>query len=104
MANLVILESPFKVPTVKAHLGSNYKVIACNGHVRDLPKSTPDAVLSALTPVQLTVLEGIPDDRAISADQLQALGCPYGDTIAALTMLEIMGLIQKLPGGLYTKS
>ena len=68
------------------------------------PKSTPDAVLSALTPVQLTVLEGIPDDRAISADQLQALGCPYGDTIAALTMLEIMGLIQKLPGGLYTKS
>ena len=40
MANLVILESPFKVPTVKAHLGSNYKVIACNGHVRDLPKST----------------------------------------------------------------
>ena len=40
MANLVILESPFKVHTVKAHLGSNYKVIACNGHVRDLPKST----------------------------------------------------------------
>ena len=40
MANLVILESPFKVPTVKAHLGSNYKVIACNGHVRDLPNSS----------------------------------------------------------------
>ncbi len=40
MANLVILESPFKVHTVKAHLGSNYKVIACNGHVRDLPKSS----------------------------------------------------------------
>ncbi len=40
MANLVILESPFKVHTVKAHLGSGYKVIACNGHVRDLPKST----------------------------------------------------------------
>ncbi|MBQ7398800.1 MAG: type I DNA topoisomerase, partial [Clostridia bacterium] len=40
MANLVILESPFKVHTVKAHLGSGYKVIACNGHVRDLPKSS----------------------------------------------------------------
>ncbi len=40
MANLVILESPFKVHTVKTHLGSGYKVIACNGHVRDLPKSS----------------------------------------------------------------
>ncbi|MBO5898278.1 MAG: type I DNA topoisomerase, partial [Clostridia bacterium] len=40
MANLVILESPYKVPTVKEHLGSGYKVIACKGHVRDLPKST----------------------------------------------------------------
>ncbi len=40
MANLVILESPTKVGTVKGYLGSNYKVIACVGHVRDLPKSS----------------------------------------------------------------
>lgn len=66
--------------------------------------STPDAVLASLSPVQLAVLEAIPDDRAISADHLQKLGHPYGDTVAALTMLEIMGLIQKLPGGLYSKS
>ena len=64
------------------------------------PKSTPDEVLASLTPVQLAVLEAIPDDRAASADQLQSLGHPYGDTIAALTMLEIMGLLQKLPGGM----
>lgn len=41
MANLVILESPTKVGTVKGYLGSNYKVVACVGHLRDLPKSSP---------------------------------------------------------------
>ena len=40
MANLVIIESPYKAPTIKSYLGSNYKVIASKGHVRDLPKST----------------------------------------------------------------
>ena len=40
MANLVIMESPSKANTVKGYLGSNYKVIAAVGHVRDLPKST----------------------------------------------------------------
>ena len=40
MANLVILESPAKINTVKGYLGSNYRVIASKGHVRDLPKST----------------------------------------------------------------
>ena len=40
MANLVIVESPAKAHTIKGYLGSNYKVIASKGHVRDLPKST----------------------------------------------------------------
>ena len=40
MANLVIVESPAKANTIKSYLGSNYKVIASKGHIRDLPKST----------------------------------------------------------------
>ncbi len=40
MANLVIVESPSKASTIKGYLGSNYKVVASKGHVRDLPKST----------------------------------------------------------------
>lgn len=37
--NLVIVESPAKVNTIKKFLGSNYQVVASQGHVRDLPKS-----------------------------------------------------------------
>ena len=40
MANLVIVESPTKVGPIKKYLGSNYKVVASKGHVRDLPKSS----------------------------------------------------------------
>lgn len=37
--NLVIVESPAKVKTIKKYLGKSYVITASNGHIRDLPKS-----------------------------------------------------------------
>ena len=39
MSNLVIVESPSKIRTVKKYLGKDYEVIASMGHVRDLPSA-----------------------------------------------------------------
>jgi len=39
-SNLVIVESPAKAKTIGKYLGSNFKVTASMGHLRDLPKST----------------------------------------------------------------
>ena len=34
---LVIVESPAKAKTINKYLGSDYKVLASFGHIRDLP-------------------------------------------------------------------
>ena len=40
MSKLLIVESPTKVKTIRKYLGNGYEVMASNGHVRDLPKSS----------------------------------------------------------------
>lgn len=37
MNNVVIVESPAKAKTINKYLGSDYKVLASYGHIRDLP-------------------------------------------------------------------
>jgi DNA topoisomerase-1 len=41
---LLIVESPSKAKTINKYLGSEYKVVASVGHVRDLPKSNKKAI------------------------------------------------------------
>ena len=38
MTNVVVVESPAKAKTINKYLGSEYKVLASYGHVRNLPK------------------------------------------------------------------
>jgi DNA processing protein len=68
------------------------------------PQKTPDEVLSSLSDIQREVLLAMPDDRSVSLDDLRGCGKSIGEVVAALTMLELLGLVEKLPGGLYTKS
>ncbi len=39
MSNLLIIESPNKIKSIKKYLGSDFNVMATVGHIRDLPKS-----------------------------------------------------------------
>ena len=39
MKNLIIVESPTKARTIGRYLGSDYRVLSSQGHVRDLPKN-----------------------------------------------------------------
>ena len=79
---------------------------------REVPKATapaehtliPEATLATLTPAQKAILEAIPDDGTLSTDAIFAIDHSHADVMAALTMLEIMGLVQKLPGSLYKKA
>jgi len=60
-------------------------------------------VLEAFSPRQREMFAQIPLDKAISADWLVRCGYPTHEVMTALTMFEIKGLLQSLPGGLYTR-
>ncbi len=87
--------------------------VASNGRKAEkLPPATDPASIkkesspppAELSPVQAAVLDIMPSDRPISLDGISAAGYPYGEILSALTMLELMGLVEKLPGGLYIKA
>ena len=56
MSKLVIVESPSKAKSIGKYLGKGYKVVACMGHVRDLPKSSLGVdVENGFTPKYITI-------------------------------------------------
>jgi len=57
-----------------------------------------------LTEIEKQVLSAFPVDAAVTLDAVNLPGIGIGEIIAALTMLEIRGLISALPGGLYLRT
>ena len=71
---------------------------------RKAPRSDRSAeLLSALDDVSRKVFDGLPMDKAVTPDGIQIEGIGIGEIITALTMLEISGLVESLPGGMYIR-
>lgn len=60
-------------------------------------------LLSGLDETTKRVFEALPMDKAVCADAVVIEGVGIGDIITALTMLEINGLAESLPGGMYIR-
>ncbi len=59
---------------------------------------------ASLDPSLKAVYDKMPAGESVSIDRLTGDGLGAGDVIAALTLLEIEGLVVSLPGGLYSKA
>lgn len=71
--------------------------------IKRSPENT-EKKLAALSDKQREILAAFPDDRAISADELASVGYSGAETMGSLALLEMLGIISSLPGGLYIKN
>ena len=60
-------------------------------------------LLESLDETTRKVFEAMPLDRAVTVDSLPIDGADIGQIITAFTLLEVSGLIQSLPGGMYLR-
>ena len=72
---------------------------------REEPTSHTDLsnAWNALDPVWRKVLEAMPISQPVSADTLAVDGVSTADVITAMTMLELEGFCEGLPGGMFLR-
>ena len=105
--NVLIVESPGKVKAINKYMGSNYKVLASFGHIRDLPSKDgsvkPDDDFSMVWDVDARAASKIKDIAAAmkGADKLILATDPdrEGEAISwhILEVLKSKNLIGKMP-------
>jgi DNA topoisomerase-1 len=93
---LVVVESPAKAKTIEKYLGSDYRVLASYGHVRDLPpKDVQRVTFNAIT--KETVTKAMQAPRELDQDLIDAyLARRALDYLFGFTLSPV--LWRKLPG------
>ncbi len=71
--------------------------------IQEASRSSSPELLATLTAAERSVWEHMPPDRPISPDGIAADGLGIGELITALTMLEMKGLAESVPGGMYRR-
>src|ERR1700743_2351446 len=105
--NVLIVESPGKVKAINKYLGSNYKVLASFGHIRDLPSKDgsvkPDDDFSMVWDIDARAAPKVKDIAAAvkGADKLILATDPdrEGEAISwhILEVLRSKGVLGKMP-------
>ena len=98
----------YAIPTIKRINGATSqeaKKEANEAALAEGSKPTPIdvSVLEGLNETQRKIFDEFPCDKPTSVDELSRRGYSIGVLMAALTVLEIKGLISSLPGGLYIR-
>jgi DNA topoisomerase I len=88
--HLVIVESPAKARTIERYLGSDYRVLASYGHVRDLPENPGKGKLGVDVEHGFTPEYVVADDRRKQVDAI-AKAARAADTVYLATDLDREG-------------
>lgn len=68
------------------------------------PRSmTADEEYASLDEIERGILLAMPDDRAVSVDEIARSGFECSSIMGTMAILEIKGFVSSLPGGLYIK-
>ena len=60
-------------------------------------------IIASLDAVQKRVLDIMPSGSSVTTDKIAAAGIPADQVMSSLTILELYGAVEALPGGLYKK-
>ena len=109
--SLIVVESPAKARTITRYLGKEYRVMACNGHIKDLPQKDLGVDISndfkatyVLLPAKAKVIKGIKEKARTAANVLIATDPDReGEAIAWHVATELNGNSAKIKRVLFTE-